>query len=99
MVKNPPANARDTGSNSWVRNIPLRRKWLPTSVFLPRKSHGQRSLGAIVQGVSRVGPDLVTKPATTTSTKPEVVKNVLTPGAREEIFTEKIWNQARKLFD
>ena len=26
------------------REDPLRRKWKPTSVFLPRKSHGQRSL-------------------------------------------------------
>ena len=28
----------------WVRTIPWRRKWQPTPVFLPRKSHGQRSL-------------------------------------------------------
>ena len=28
----------------WVRKIPLRRKWQPTPVFLPGKSHGQRSL-------------------------------------------------------
>ena len=28
----------------WVRKIPWRRKWQPTPVFLPRKSHGQRSL-------------------------------------------------------
>ena len=52
---------------------------------------------AIVQGVTRAGPDLVTKPATTTSTKPEVVKSVLTPGAREEIFTEKIWKSSQKI--
>ena len=30
--------------NSWVRKIPWRRKWLPTPVFLPGKSHGQRIL-------------------------------------------------------
>jgi len=30
--------------NSWVRKIPWRRKWQPTPVFLPRESHGQRSL-------------------------------------------------------
>ena len=29
---------------SWVRKIPWRRKWQPTPVFLPGKSHGQRSL-------------------------------------------------------
>ena len=26
------------------RKIPLRREWLPTLVFLPGESHGQRSL-------------------------------------------------------
>ena len=28
----------------WVRKSPWRRKWQPTSVFLPGKFHGQRSL-------------------------------------------------------
>ena len=28
----------------WVRKNPFRRKWQPTPVFLPEKSHGQRSL-------------------------------------------------------
>ena len=28
----------------WVRKMPWRRKWQPTTVFLPGKSHGQRSL-------------------------------------------------------
>jgi len=28
----------------WVGKIPWRRKWQPTPVFLPGKSHGQRSL-------------------------------------------------------
>ena len=28
----------------WVGKIPWSRKWLPTPVFLPRKSHGLRSL-------------------------------------------------------
>ena len=39
-----------------------RRKWQPTLVFLPGKSHGQRSLQATVHGVTRVGQDLATKP-------------------------------------
>ena len=30
--------------NPWVRKIPWRRKWQPTQVFLPGKSHRQRSL-------------------------------------------------------
>ena len=45
-VNNPPANV-----NPWVRKICWRRKWLPTLVFLPGKSHGQRSL-ANVHGVT-----------------------------------------------
>ena len=28
----------------WIRKIPWRRKWEPAPVFLPGKSHGQRSL-------------------------------------------------------
>ena len=28
--------------NPWVRKIPWRRKWQPTPVFLPGKSHGHR---------------------------------------------------------
>ena len=26
----------------WVRNIPWRREWQPTPVFLPGESHGQK---------------------------------------------------------
>ena len=43
MVKNPPVRWRH-GFNPWAGKIPWRRKWQPTSVFLPGKSHGQRSL-------------------------------------------------------
>ena len=32
------------GFNPWVGKIPWRRKWQPTPVFLPGKSHGLRSL-------------------------------------------------------
>ena len=41
VVKNRPANA---GFDPWVGKIPGRMKWLPTPVFLPGKSHGQRNL-------------------------------------------------------
>ena len=44
VVKNPPVNAGDTGTISAFRKIPWSRKWQPTSVFLPGKLHGQRSL-------------------------------------------------------
>ena len=46
MIKNTLANAgdtRDMGSIPWVRKIPWRRKWQPTPVVLPGKTHGQRS--------------------------------------------------------
>ena len=33
------------GFHPWVGKIPWRRAWQPTPVFLPGKSHGQRSLG------------------------------------------------------
>ena len=52
---------RRCGFNPWVGKIPWRRKWQPTPVFLPGKSHGQRSLVAIVRGVPRVEHDLATK--------------------------------------
>ena len=35
---------RKWGFNPWVGKIPWRREWPPTPVFLPGKSHGQRSL-------------------------------------------------------
>ena len=39
----------------WVRNIPWRRKWQLNPVFLPGKSHGQRSLvGYSPWGLKRV---------------------------------------------
>ena len=46
MVKNPPANTggKRHGFNSWVGKKPWRRKWQLKPVFLPKKSHGQRSL-------------------------------------------------------
>ena len=28
----------------WVQEIPCRKKWQPTPMLLPRKSHGQRTL-------------------------------------------------------
>ena len=47
MVKNPPANAgdaRDVGSILGSGRSPGGGKWQPTPVYLPEKSHGQRSL-------------------------------------------------------
>ena len=46
VVKNTPATVGDMRCrfNPWVGEGPWRRKWKPTPVFLPRESHGQRSL-------------------------------------------------------
>ena len=46
VVKNLPANTGDTRGRfySWVRKILRSRKWKPTPLFLPGKSHGQRTL-------------------------------------------------------
>ena len=58
MVKNLP----ETWVLTLVGKIPWRRKWQPSPVFLPRKSHGQRSLAAYgLWGHKRVGHDLVSK--------------------------------------
>ena len=43
LVKNLPA-MQETQFDSRVGKIPWRRAWQPTSVFLPEKPHGQRSL-------------------------------------------------------
>ena len=46
MVKSLPDNAgkcRLHWFDPCVGKIPWRRKWQPTPVFLPGKSHGQRS--------------------------------------------------------
>ena len=40
----PPRRFRRHKFDPWVRKMPQRREWQPTSVFLPGKSHGQRSL-------------------------------------------------------
>ena len=37
---------RRPGFDPWVGKIPWRRKWQPTPVFLPGKSHGRKSLVA-----------------------------------------------------
>ena len=53
---------RRCGFYPWVRKTPWRRKWQPTPVFLPGKSHGQRSLaGNSPWGSHRVRHGLVTQ--------------------------------------
>ena len=60
--------SRRHGFNSWVRKIPWRSKWQPTSVFLPGKSHGQRSLAGYRRWRhKRVRHDLATKQSVSNS--------------------------------
>ena len=46
VVKNPPDNAGDEGFIPGCED-PLEEVMLPTSVFFPGKSHGQRSLAGL----------------------------------------------------
>ena len=47
----------DMGSIPGLGTIPWRRAWPPAPVFLPRESHGQRSLAGYIQSIAiqRVG--------------------------------------------
>ena len=45
----------------WVRKIPWRKKWQPTPVFLPRKSHGKRSFAGYSSWDVRVRHDSATE--------------------------------------
>ena len=65
VVKNLPAKqgtqCKGHAFNPWVGKIPWRKKWQPTPIFLPGKSHGQRSLaGCSPWGRKRVGHKLKT---------------------------------------
>ena len=51
---------RRHGFNPWVGKVLWRKKWQPTLVFLPGKSHGHKSLaGYSSWGCKRVGHDFV----------------------------------------
>ena len=58
----PTCQCRRHGFDPWVRKTPWGRKWQPTPVFLPGKSHGQSSLeGHSPWGRKRVGHNLAAK--------------------------------------
>ena len=61
--KESTCQCRRHGFHPWVGNIPWRRKWQATPVFLPRRLHGQRRLVGYSPWVrsERVRHDLVTK--------------------------------------
>ena len=73
-VKNLPA-VQETQVWFLVRKIAWRRKWQPIPVFLPGKSHGQRSLASSRPwGRQSVGHSLATK-TTTTNWDLEILSN------------------------
>ena len=69
VVMNLPAK-----QETWVLSLGqedhLERKWKPTPIFLPGKSHGQRNLaGYNLWGPKRVGHDLAAKQLQNSSKK------------------------------
>ena len=60
-VNNPPAMQETQEMEMWVQPLvwedPWRRKWQPTPVFLPGRSHGQRSLAGYSMGLQRIRHD------------------------------------------
>ena len=53
LVKNLLANVGDW-VQSWVKNIPWRRKWKPTLVLLPEKFHGQKRRWATLHVITKI---------------------------------------------
>ena len=91
MVKNLPA-VRETRVQYWVGKIPWRREWPPTLVFLPRESHGQRSL----VGYGAWGCKELITPETVTFT---LWFYVIEPNSLtlENFLSQKIWCPSPKL--
>ena len=62
VIKNLLPNAGGMSSIPGSERSPWRRKWQPTALFLPGKSHGQRSLvGCSTWGCKGVRHDWTTK--------------------------------------
>ena len=62
MGKESTCQCRKHGFNPQVWKMPWRRKWQPIPLFLPGKSHGQRSPGGLQSmGSQRVRHSLATK--------------------------------------
>ena len=51
--KESTCQCRTHGYDPWLGKTPWRRKWQPTPLFLPGKSHGQRGWQATVHGVTK----------------------------------------------
>ena len=87
---------RRCGFNPWSEKISWRGKWQPTLVFLPGKSHGQRSLaGYSPRSQKKAGHDLATKnkslPYAWTGAKPQAkLVNEDTDPASEHLTSEVV---------
>ena len=69
--KESTCQSRRCGFSPWIGKIPWRRKWHLSPVFLPEKSHGQRSLvGYIPGGCKERGITEHTRTHTITSKSP-----------------------------
>ena len=73
VSKGSACSTGDQGSIPGLGRYPWRRKWQPTPVLLPAKSHGQRSLVGYSPWVTTVRYDLVTKPPPETENAREKV--------------------------
>ena len=96
-VKEPTCQFRKPRFDPWVGKIPWRRKWQPTPVSLPGKSHGQRNpAGCSPWGHRRVWHDLATKQhAHFTNEKHEIqqnqkVTNCLPPSEQQSLKSSSI---------
>ena len=64
VVKNPPANAEDTGRHGfdpWVSKIPWSRKWQPTPVFLPGRGAWRTTVHGIAQSWTQLSKQVCMK--------------------------------------
>ena len=83
VVKNLPAGAGDTGL---IPKIPWKRARHPSPVFLPGKSHGQRSLvGYSPRGCKRIRHDLATKQEQQSNIHWEIVRRNVTWGTMGDL--------------
>ena len=53
QTKSVCLQCRKPGFDPWFRKIPWRRKWQPTPVFLPGKSHDRGAQQATVHGIAK----------------------------------------------
>jgi len=91
--KKSSCQCRRRGFDPWVGKIPQRRKWQPTPVFLPGKSHGQRSLaGCRQRGRERVGQDLATKQQQQFNKSPVPLTNFQLDGFFVHVGNKQEWS-------